>query len=114
MEELPDRTLRVAWSTQTGSTVHVTLLTADLRRAGPDLTTPGESVRGLVAHSDGTVAVAVVVVVVVVVRGQELHFVKLDAGGVQVVDRVVIGAKPATEDGSEFVHFRGTRAGSAG
>ena len=91
----------------------MTLLTADLRRAGPDLTTPGESVRGLVAHSDGTVAVAVVVVVVVV-RGQELHFVKLDAGGVQVVDRVVIGAKPATEDGSEFVHFRGTRAGSAG
>lgn len=90
---LSDGTARVAWSG--GSTVHVTPVSAALTRLGPDLTTPGESVRGLVAHDDGAVAL-------LVKRGTGMFLVKLNAAGTVAFEAAVVNDTPELE-GSRWV-----------
>lgn len=91
---LTDGSARVAWSS-TG-TLHVTPLTATLGRLGPDLTTPGVSVRGFVAHDDGSVAL-------LAVRGTEMHLVKLRADGSQVFDTPIVADPPSDTEGARWV-----------
>ncbi|MBI5493440.1 MAG: hypothetical protein HY904_00330 [Deltaproteobacteria bacterium] len=99
VEPLPDGTARVAWSDTAGS-VHVTPLTASDTRAGADVTVAGESVRGFVAHEDGTNAL-------LVVRGDDLFFVKLSSTGTLAVETQLVGQLPQDQDGAKYVHFWG-------
>lgn len=91
---LSDGTARVAWSG--GSVVHVTPVSASLQRLGVDLTVPGESVRGFVAHDDGTVAL-------LVVRGTSMVLTKLRADGTAVFATPVVNDPPAEVEGKRWV-----------
>lgn len=91
---LSDGTARVAWSG--GSMVHVTPVSASLQRLGVDLTIPGESVRGFVAHDDGTVAL-------LVVRGTSMVLTKLRADGTVLFAAPVVNDPPAEVEGKRWV-----------
>lgn len=91
---LTDGTARVAWS---GSgQVHVTPVTPSLQRLGPDVTLAGESVRGFVAHDDGTLAL-------LVVRGTGMFLVKLRADGSVVFETAVVNDPPSETQGARWV-----------
>lgn len=91
---LSDGSARVAWSSS--GTVHVTPLTSSLQRQGPDLTTTGVSVRGFVAHDDGTVAL-------LVVRGTGMFLVKLRADGTAIFETAVVNDPPSEVEGARWV-----------
>jgi hypothetical protein len=90
---LTDGTARIAWS---GSgMVHVTPVSATSARLGPDVTLPGESVRGFVAHDDGTLAL-------LVVRGTGMFIVKVRADGSVLFETPIVNDTPEVE-GSRWV-----------
>ena len=91
---LTDGSARVAWSSN--GTIHITPLNAMLARLGPDLTTAGVSVRGFVAHDDGSVAL-------LVVRGTEMHLVKLRSDGSNAFDVPIVADPPSDTEGARWV-----------
>ncbi|MDP1822335.1 MAG: hypothetical protein Q8L48_03805 [Archangium sp.] len=91
---LADGTARAAWSG--GGQVHVTPLSASLQRAGPDVIIAGESVRGFVAHDDGTAAL-------LVVRGTGMFLVKLRADGTALFETAVVNDQPSEVEGARWV-----------
>lgn len=91
---LADGTSRVAWSG--GGAVHVTPLTPGLQRAGPDQVVAGESVRGLVAHDDGAVAL-------LVVRGTAMVLVTLGPDGAPRLEVPLVADAPSEVEGARWV-----------
>ena len=91
---LTNGTARVAWSG--GGQVHVTPLSASLQRLGPDVTLVGESVRGFVAHDDGTAAL-------LVVRGTGMFIVKLRADGTALFETPIVNDAPSEIVGARWV-----------
>lgn len=69
------------------------------------LTIPGGSVRGLVAHDDGTVAL-------LVVRGTSMVLTKLRADGTAVFATPVVNDPPAEVEGKRWVDSWATKDGS--
>lgn len=90
---------RVAWSSGDGL-AHVTPLDALDARSGPDLTILAESIRGFVAHDDGTSAL-------LVVRGDDVFFVKLDAMGQVLVETQLLGQLDPSVEGASWVSWWG-------
>lgn len=90
---LTDGTARAAWSS--GSTVHLTPISAGLTRLGPDVTLAGESVRGFVAHDDGSMAL-------LVKRGTGMFIVKLNPNGTPAFETAIVNDTPEVE-GSRWV-----------
>jgi hypothetical protein len=76
--------------------VHVTSLSAALQRLGPDVTLVGQSVRGFVAHDDGTLAL-------LVVRGTGMFLVKLRADGSVIFETPVVNDPPSEVEGARWV-----------
>ncbi len=91
---LADGTARIAWSG--AGVVHVTSISASLQRVGPDITLAGESVRGFVAHDDGTLAL-------LVVRGTGMFIVKLRADGSVIFETAVVNDAPSDVVGARWV-----------
>ena len=91
---LADGTARIAWSG--AGVVHVTSVSAALQRLGPDVTLAGESVRGFVAHEDGTLAL-------LVVRGTGMFIVKLRADGSVIFEVAVVNDPPSETQGARWV-----------
>lgn len=85
----------VAWSDADGR-VHVTGVDGHGARTGPDHTVEGDTVRGLVAHADGGVAM-------LVARGNVMALVRLDAAGEPVFDTPLVGLQSQTVSGSKWV-----------
>ena len=91
---LTDGTAKIAWSG--AGQVHITPLSASLQRSGPDVTLVGESVRGFVAHDDGTLAL-------LVVRGTGMFLVKLRADGTALFETAVVNDAPSEIEGARWV-----------
>lgn len=91
---LSDGTARVAWSG--AGQVHVTPLSASLQRLAPDVTLAGESVRGFVAHDDGSLAL-------LVVRGTGMFLIKLRADGSVLFETPVVNDAPSDTEGARWV-----------
>ena len=90
---IADGTARVAWSG--GSDVHITPVSASLTRLGPDVTLVGESVRGFVAHDDGSTAL-------LVKRSTGMFLVKLNPNGAPAFETAIVNDTPDVE-GSRWV-----------
>ena len=91
---LTDGSAKIAWS---GSgQVHVTPVSAAMQRSGPDVTLAGESVRGFVAHDDGTVAL-------LVVRGTGMFLIKLRADGTALFETAIVNDPPSEIEGARWV-----------
>jgi hypothetical protein len=85
--------MAAAWSDTAGD-VHVTPLDTS-GRAGPDLTVPGVSVRGLVVHTDGYA--------LLVVRGDEMHLVRVNDSGAVRWEKKLVGGVSQTVTGNKWV-----------
>lgn len=93
---LSDGRARIAWSSSDGK-IHVTPVNAALQREAVDTVIEGVSVRGFVAHDDGSMAL-------LVVRGTTMNFVKLRADGSVAVEKVLVGDPPGeTTAGARWV-----------
>lgn len=85
---------KVAWSSN--GTVHVTPLDATLARSGPDVTMPGTSVRGFVAHDDGAVGL-------LVVRGTGMWLVRRAPDGSTAYEKALVNDAPSDTEGARWV-----------
>jgi hypothetical protein len=85
----------LAWQAAVGR-VHVTPLDGSDRRAGPDVTTEANELRGLSAHADGFA--------VMVQRGQDqMALVGYDAAGGLRFDTIIIGNNNHDQQGDKWV-----------
>ncbi len=86
---------RVAWG-DNGGQIHVTPLNDLDQRAGDDVTTPGNEIRGLAAHSGGFA--------VLFQRGEdEMAIVGYDGSGNQLFDSLIVGDNSHENEGDKWI-----------